>query len=164
MSNPKILPECYGDTVLVESLGYKRPNHQTSGVGQVIRIMDEKFKNSIAVGVIDKDKKMTAKYYQQFVEIEVENGIAKMKHPDKKHFFITHAPLELFLINAANDVNIEITKYGFKDVKTLMKITKKINIGQNQQFKNFLNTLNQKNTPSFATMKKWLEEIVGEAY
>ena len=164
MSNPKILPECYGDTVLVESLGYKKPNHQTSGVGQVIRIMDEKFKNSIAVGVIDKDKKMTAKYYQEFTEIETKNGIAKMKHPDKKHFFITHAPLEAFLIQAADDVDVDITRYGFKDVKSLMKITKSINIGQHQRFKDFLNTLNQKNTPSFVTMKLWLQEIVGESY
>ena len=59
MSNLNLIPECYGDTLLVEILGFKRPNHQTSGIGQVIKVMKEKYSNRLAIGIIDADKKIT---------------------------------------------------------------------------------------------------------
>jgi hypothetical protein len=57
--NFAIIPECYVDTNLVETLvpptgrGY---NHQ-HGCGTVTKVMKERFADGFAVGIIDKDKK-----------------------------------------------------------------------------------------------------------
>ena len=164
MSNARnILPECYADTLLVEILGFPKANHQFS-IGQVFKTMDTKMSKQLAVGVTDKDKKIKSKYYTSFQEEKIENGIRRLKHPDRKHYIIEHLPLESFLFKAAKGVTVDPSKYGFDSVKSLAKLTKKQNIDKNQQFKQFLNTLLQKNAPSFLTIKNWLTELVGEPY
>jgi len=158
-----ILPECYADTLLVEVLGFKKANHQFS-IGQVFKTMEDKMKNRIAVGVTDKDKKITAKYYAAFREETEEHGVRVLKIPNTKHYLIEHIPLEEFLFQAANDVEVNPAKYGFKSIEALAKITKRQNIDKNVQFRQFLNTLIQKRTPSFLFIKKWLTLLIGEVY
>ena len=164
MSNARnILPECYADTLLVEILGFPKANHQFS-IGQVFKTMDTKMSKQLAVGVTDKDKKIKSNYYKAFQEDKAENGIRRLKHPDRKHYLIEHIPLESFLFKTAASVEVNPSNYGFDSIKSLAKLTKKQNIGDNQNFKQFLNTLHQKNAHSFLTMKNWLTELVGELY
>ena len=158
-----ILPECYADTLLVEVLGFKKANHQFS-IGQVFKTMEDKMRKRLAVGVTDRDKKITAKYYSKFQEEALKHGVRKLKIPSKEHYLIEHIPLEKFLFQAAKDVDVDPAKYGFNSVKELAKITKSQNIGKNERFKQFLNTLHQKRTPSFIIIRTWLKELIGEVY
>jgi len=155
MSNLNLLPECYGDTLLVEILGFKRPNHQTSGIGQVIKVMKEKYQNRLAIGLIDADKKITPSYFQEFHLEEEKHSLKLLKHQDRNHYLIMVSPaLEGFILQAAVDVKIK--QKPFDNLKNLKRITKNINVGQNQDFKNFLNRLRQKKAPGFITIQKWL--------
>jgi len=158
-----ILPECYADTLLVEVLGFKKANHQFS-IGQVFKIMEDKMATRLAVGVTDKDKKITAKYYAAFQEQTMEHGVRILKIPDKKHYLIEHIPLEKFLFQAAENVDVDPARYGFSSIRALSKITKSHKIDKNQQFRQFLNTLLQKETPSFMFIQRKLRQLVGEIY
>ncbi len=55
-----ILPECYVDTNLLETLvpPHKGYNHQ-KGCGTVVQRMQGKLQDCFAVGILDKDKKIT---------------------------------------------------------------------------------------------------------
>ena len=68
MSSTSIIPECYVDTNLIETLvppkdgkGY---NHR-KGCPAVAKVMMEKFADRFALGIMDKDKKMV-KYLEEF--------------------------------------------------------------------------------------------------
>jgi len=157
MNNLSILPECYGDTLLLEMLGFKRLNHQTSGIGQVIKVMREKYQNRLAIGIIDADKKITPTYFKEFLLEKEENGIRLLKHTNQNHFLIMVSPaLEGFILKAAQEV--EIQSKTFDSLKKLKRITKSIHVSRNQEFKNFLNTLRQKKAPGFLTIQNWLKE------
>lgn len=69
MAELYIIPECYVDTNLLETLvptakGY---NHQ-KGCNNVVRIMQNKLTNEFAVGIVDKDKRQV-RYVDEFEEI-----------------------------------------------------------------------------------------------
>lgn len=56
-----IIPECYADTNLIQTLlQIKGANHQKS-CGQVTNEMKQRFHDDFAVGIIDLDKKQEAK-------------------------------------------------------------------------------------------------------
>ena len=58
MIDLSIIPECYVDTNLIETIvpTVKGYNHQ-KGAGTVTRLMQSKLKDKFAVGIVDKDKK-----------------------------------------------------------------------------------------------------------
>ena len=66
MEGLSIIPECYIDTCLTETITscFNQFNHQ-KGCNTVCRVMQEKFDNSFALGIIDKDKKEVP-YLQEF--------------------------------------------------------------------------------------------------
>ncbi len=163
MSNAdRVLPECYGDTALIEMLGYKNPNHQLSGIGQVLKVMDEKLAKQKVVGIIDDDKKKTSNYFKYFVEQEAKNDLIKMKHSDRNHFLIIVQPVfDMFVWNAAFEKEVNVSDY-YKTFEIFKKASKKQSVSKDQKFKQFLNTIKQKNASGFETLKLWLEEIVGE--
>ncbi len=151
------MPECYGDTLLVEILGFKRPNHQTSGIGQVIKVMKEKYSTRLAIGIIDNDKKITPSYYKEFILEKEKNGVRLLKHKNREHFLImVTLALEGFILQAAEEVAIQ--SKSFDSLKKLKRITKSMHVGRNQEFKNFLNTIRQKKASGFITMQTWIKE------
>lgn len=109
-----IIPECYGDTLLVETLlppdnGY---NHQ-KGCNQVARVMTGRFKDRFAVGIIDKDKR-AVKYLEEFEMIdEVKDSLFLFKHRRRSHFFIQIQPgLEAWILKICNEEKIELDALG----------------------------------------------------
>ena len=66
MAELYIIPECYVDTNLIETLvptakGY---NHQ-KGCNNVVKVMKEKLSDKFAVGIVDKDKRQVS-YVNEF--------------------------------------------------------------------------------------------------
>lgn len=164
MSNAdRVLPECYGDTALIEMLGYKSPNHQLSGIGQVLKVMEEKLKKQKVVGIIDDDKKKTSHYYKFFQKEDAKNGLIKLKHSERNHYLIVVQPaFDMFVWNAALEKEIDPSRFGFRTFEIFKKASKKQGVGRNQRFKDFLNTIKQKRAPAFETLRIWIEDIVGE--
>jgi hypothetical protein len=157
--NPRLLPECYGDSVLVELLGFKRPNHQVDGINAVLDEL-EKYKPKLnAAGVIDFDKNILHPYYKEFETIAIENNLTKMKHKERNHFLILITPaLEKFILKAAMEVDVP-SPFSEKRLKQISKTREAEN---NQQLKQFLNRIIQKKAPGTETLKAWLREIIGD--
>ena len=79
MRIPEIIPECYIDTAIVESLmNTDGVNHQ-KGCNNVARTMQtaRHLKDSFAIGIIDKDKREPS-YVQQFTQL------GKTEHIERK--------------------------------------------------------------------------------
>lgn len=105
-----IIPECYIDTALVESLlslcGALRGgvNHQ-KGCNTVAKTMKEKFGESFALGVIDEDKRQP-KYCENFGEICRSEHLSIKKHKGRPHFLVVVRPaMDRFIFDCVDDLN-----------------------------------------------------------
>ncbi len=156
----QLLPECYADTLLIDILGYKNPNHQPS-ISEVANAMSHRgYKNQLAIGVIDKDKNMPA-YFADFEVLKRTESLELKKHPQKKHYTIILCPaFEVFIQTAAEEVKIDLAKFGFGNLKYFKSVCKSIHAAKNQNLKQLLNTINQKQAPSTEQIKNWINEII----
>jgi len=158
-----ILPECYADTELIKILGFKRANH-CSNIGEVANRMQKNYTRKLAIGVVDNDKPgKPPSYFKKFKVIENCKGF-DIKHLEHtKHYLIVIDPaLEQFILNTAENLKISTKKYGFKNLKSLLRVTKKKTISQNQKFKDLLNTLRQKKNSPLQEMTNKLNSLLGE--
>ena len=160
MSNSyKIIPECHADTLLIEIIGFKKPNHQP-GIGEVANIMDRKMATQKVVGVVDDDKR-TPEYFKKFKEERIENNLSRRKHPDRNHYIIVVQPaFEDWVFNAADEVGIDPARYGFRSRKAFRNVSKSQNVDKNENVKQFLNAIKQKKDSPMNTIKKWITEIL----
>lgn len=156
----QLLPECYADTLLIEILGYKNPIHQPS-ISEVANAMAHKgYKNQLAIGVIDKDRNMPA-YFADFEVLKTAKSLELKKHSPKKHYTIILCPaFEVFIKTAAEEVEVDLAKFGFGNLKYFKSICKSIHAARNQELKQLLNTINQKQAPSVEQIKIWINEII----
>lgn len=154
-----VLPECHADTLLIDLIGFKNPNHQPS-IGAVANTMKDKMEKQLAIGVVDDDKR-TPKYFEKFEIVESKDGLIRKKHPDNKHHIIVLQPaFEDWIFNAADDLGIDPKKYGISNKKYFRKITKDQNVHKNDNVKQFLNAIKQKKGSPMNTLKKWIDEIL----
>lgn len=63
-----IIPECYVDTNLIETLIKAQGCNHQKGCNQVCKVMKEKFAERFAVGIIDADKRQPS-YLAEFNKI-----------------------------------------------------------------------------------------------
>ncbi|HFA47528.1 MAG TPA: hypothetical protein ENJ95_00765 [Bacteroidetes bacterium] len=161
----QILPECYGDTALIEMLEYKNPYHLYSISRVLTTLSDKRRKSQTLIGIIDNDKRKPEIYNEYIKEFETENMIRK-KHPDRNHYlFILNPALEKFLFGAAEQADVDPAKYGFNNIEHLKKTCKNKNVQKNQNFKQFVNAIKQKKKSSCVkTLKNWLNELLGDDY
>lgn len=76
-----ILPECYVDTNLVETITKSRYNHK-HGCNNVVKAMLEAhhLKDGFALGIVDEDKKIL-KYTEAFKVVVDKAQLKLLKHP-----------------------------------------------------------------------------------
>ncbi len=154
-----ILPECYVDTLLVDLVGFKKPNHQTS-IGQVANTLKTNYKNRLAIGVVDNDKSQP-KYFDEFELLEKKQGLILKKHSSNKHFLIIIDPdFEKWIFEIAELLGVNPADYGFKTVKAFKNRTKDIHVAKNQKVKDFLNRLVQKKDSPAHVLKRWINDIL----
>ncbi len=130
-----IVPECYGDTVLIKIIfGGKSPKHQ-KGIKKVITTMDSlALKYPVAIGVMDNDKK-EQDFFSQLIS-EKDYGLFEHRKQDNKHYFILKPALEKFLIDCCEETNININDYFpvKNDPKILGKYLKKSFISSDKSY------------------------------
>ncbi len=153
-----VLPECHADTLLIRLMGFEHPTHQDS-IGAVANAMKDRYKNKAAVGVIDDNKGSIPKYFDDF-QTESRTGNFIFKHlPDKKRFLVVVTPaFESCMFNIAEELEVNPIKYGFKSLKQFKNATKDENVHNNQNVKQFLNTLIQKKDSPLKEVKTWIIE------
>jgi hypothetical protein len=159
MSNHyQIVPECYADTVLVEMLGFERPNHQ-QGIGKVFSSLAKNLEKRAAVGIIDDDKEKP-KALDSFDILDERHGIKRLING--KHTILVICPaFEDWVFENARQIQVDPAKFGFPSPKAFRNASKNINARGNQSLKQFLNTLKQKEAPGFVHLKDWICEAVG---
>ncbi|KAA6337679.1 hypothetical protein EZS27_014251 [termite gut metagenome] len=139
MNGRTIIPECYVDTCLTETITayHNQFNHQ-KGCGTVSRVMQNKFSDTFAVGIIDKDKRELP-YIKEFDLIASNGSLFLYKHKGKHHYIIQISPaIEQFFLKAAAEKEIDITTYGLpSDLKHLTRITKQISTKNEAAFNTF---------------------------
>lgn len=135
-----IVPECYIDTMLVQTLvppqKNSRYNHQ-HGCFDVSNEMElYGLKDKFAVGIIDNDKKK-AKYLSKFIEIDnIENALKLYKHKVLCQYFIEINPaMEVWILKVCEQEKIDITEFGLpNNLKALQGITKPQTSSKDKRF------------------------------
>ena len=146
MKDLYIIPECYVDTSLVESvLQTEGVNHQ-KGCFTVAGVMSNKYKDRFAIGVIDFDKSRPL-YMKEFIEIGATEHVALMKHKDRPHFVIYIKPaMDGFILSCSKEVGIKIEDYGLPtDLKNFTRATKTVTTKEDQRFKTLFRDLKEAN-------------------
>lgn len=143
MAELYIIPECYIDTNLLETLvptskGY---NHQ-KGCNNVVRIMQNKLTDDFAIGIVDKDKRQI-RYVDEFEEIAHTDSLFFYKHPQKAHYLIMISPaIDVFILKCAEEKDIEMERFGLSsDIKSFTEQTKKVSSKEDAMFKNLFQAL-----------------------
>lgn len=161
-----IIPECFVDTNLIETINppKKGYNHQ-KGCGNVAKTMQNKFKDSFAVGIIDRDKK-EIKYLDEFELKVTTTELFLFQHPTKPHFIIQISPaVESFIMDCAKQNKIDLEGFGLPDnINELKKITKKQTSKRNPQLSRLFTELKNKNAPQIVTLSNWISYLKENTY
>lgn len=161
-----IIPECYIDTNLLETLvpPTTRYNHQ-KGCGTVAKVMQERFADSFALGIIDKDKK-DIEYLKEFNSAHAHGNLILHKHRVKHHYIIQISPaIEQFTLNAANAADIRLEDYDLpSSLNALMKISKSVNSKADLRFKKLFRALVNSGSTELSVLRSWIEHIKSNPY
>lgn len=131
-----IIPECYIDTNIAETLlGIKGCNHQ-SGCNQVAKVMQEKYRERFAVGIMDADKRRSG-YLEEFVKVSSSPHLEIFHHVCRPHFIIMlHPAADGFILASAAEAGIDLAHYGLPSVmKDFKTQTKNVNSQKDPRFK-----------------------------
>lgn len=137
-----IIPECYIDTNLVETLVcHGGCNHQ-KGCNQVAKVMREKFADRFAVGIIDADKRRPG-YLSEFREVASSEHLKLFRHPVHKHFMIlVHPAADGFILSCAEAAQIKLNDYQFSPVlKEFTAQTKNVMSNEDARFKHLFKSM-----------------------
>jgi hypothetical protein len=166
-----IIPECYIDTKLIKALvpPQTRYNHQ-KGCSTVTKVMQERFSDDFAVGIIDRDKKELG-YANEFdLVVEVPSTLQLFKHRNKNHYLIFICPaIEKWIIACATDADLLLQDFGLPpDFAALTKITKTSKSENNDEysanFKDLFNALRLENPSNVAVLRFWIEYLKANPY
>lgn len=161
-----ILPECYVDTNLIETLVPPRKrghqlgyNHQ-KGCGTVASRMIKNFNDQFALGIIDKDKHQVD-YLKEFDELINLKTLILHKHKTKHHYIIQINPaIERFILDNANLVGVSVAEYDLPTNFDLFKqASKKENSKYDLRFKNLFKALIKNNAPDFMKLAGWIKYL-----
>lgn len=164
MAELYIIPECYVDTNLLETLvpASKGYNHQ-KGCNNVVKIMKEKLTDKFAVGIVDKDKRQV-RYVDEFEEVAHTDSLFFYKHPQKAHFLIMISPaVDGFILKCAQETDTKMERFGLSsDLKSFTDQTKKVSSKEDATFRNLFQEL--KKAEEAIILKKALKYLKEKQY
>lgn len=136
-----IVPECYVDTNLVETLlelGHCKTdgvNHQ-KGCNTVVNVMKTKFGDCFALGVVDADKRRLS-YLDDCQELASSEHIVLMKHPKKQHFFLLIKPaMDTLILKAAKEAEVNLSDYDLPvEFEAFKDVAKRVDSKKDSRFK-----------------------------
>ena len=137
-----IIPECYIDTNLVETLVCTAGCNHQKGCNQVAKIMQDKFADRFAVGIIDADKRKPG-YLNQFQEIAASNHLKIFRHSLRPHFIILVYPAaDGFILSCAKEAGIDMAEYGLSfNLKEFTSQTKNVMSNKDKRFKSLFKSM-----------------------
>lgn len=161
MSEFKIFPECYADTLLTEILFPDLKRFVSHKYGTEVARDMELLPTEKIIGVVDKDKQMHS-YFLSFQVVEACENLHWWKHPERPHHIIVlEKDIERWLYHAAstvkpNDFGLPPT---ISDRPTLKKFKKMHTTKLTPQFCDFVEAICKQDTKSITTIKTWMRTI-----
>ncbi|CAN5271760.1 hypothetical protein BH20BAC1_BH20BAC1_26730 [soil metagenome] len=165
-----IVPECYIDTMLVQTLvppgGNSRYNHQ-HGCFEVSNEMElYGLKDKFAVGIIDNDKKK-ARYLKSFIEVDfIEDSLKLYKHSINHQYFIEINPaIEIWILKVCEQEEIDIAALGLpNDLRGLRRITKSQTSSKDKRFIDLFLRFNSSSNRAVVKLKSWIKLLKEKNY
>jgi hypothetical protein len=161
-----IIPECYVDTNLVETLVPTKTqyNHQ-KGCGTVTKVMQEKFAGRFALGIIDKDKN-EVDYLKEFTIVATNGSLLLHKHKTRHHYIIQIYPaIERFILASAEEVGVLLNDFDLpSDFNELKKQSKTTNSKNDIRFKRLFNKLQQNGATEIKRLGNWIDYLKTQNY
>jgi len=158
-----IIPECYVDTNLVETLVcHAGCNHQ-KGCNQVTKVMREKFADRFAVGIIDADKKRPG-YIEEFHSFASSEHLELFHHSVRPHFIILVNPaIDGFILSCAKSCGINMEDFSLSSkLKEFTKQTKDVMSNKDARFKSLFRAMEE--SDELKLMKSIIQYFIGNTY
>lgn len=158
-----IIPECYIDTNLVETLVCKGGCNHQKGCNQVAKIMQEKFADRFAVGMIDADKRRPG-YLNEFSEVAASEHIKLLRHRVRLHFIIlVHPAADGFILSCADGADIAMNDYGLSPVlRDFTAQTKNVMSNKDYRFKRLFKAM--EDVGEMKLLKTLIDYLVNNTY
>lgn len=162
-----VIPECYVDSCLIETIlnaGKNHVNHQ-KGNGTVVKTMREEFSNSFCIGIIDEDKK-PIDYLKEFDEKKSDEFLKLWKHKEKHHYIIQIRPVvEDWFLKLCNAKGINLTEYDLPNGgKELLRKSKSVSSKMDDRFIRLFKRLINENSEPIVRLRKWVEFLNRNKY
>ncbi|MDR0828799.1 MAG: hypothetical protein LBN95_01615 [Prevotellaceae bacterium] len=154
-----ILPECYIDTTLAETLAFpKRGYNHLKGCNKVLLEMNKKQNNAL-LGIIDDDK-FVPTLLKHFELLKKHNeNLSIYKHKEKPHYIVKISKAaEDFILKNAERCGISMIDYNLPDnLPDLIRRTKNISVKNDPDLKRLFSAIKQNENSDFFVLKNWLE-------
>ena len=158
-----VIPECYVDTNLVETLVCLGGCNHQKGCNQVAKVMQEKFSDRFAVGMIDADKRRPS-YLAEFNEIAYSEHLGIYRHPARHHYLIlVHPAIDGFILSCAASAGVSPADYGLPaELKQFTSVTQEVMSNKDSRFKSLFRAL--AGTGEMRLLQLVLAYLVAETY
>ena len=166
MMDNHILPECYLDTNMMETLlptkiGY---NHQKCCTSVTKAMQSKKLIDDFAIGILDKDKKPPP-YLKEFKLIKSSYDVELYKHSTKNHYLILHPVIEKWLIAECQQVNLSLEIYELSNnIEELKKQSKPATSKSDDRFKRLFKALKKNNAKGITLLFEWTDYLINNPY
>ena len=161
-----VLPECYVDTCLIETLVPPNDhyNHQ-KGSGTVAGKMRNFFGDRFALGIVDKDKK-ELHYLREFTLVISKHSLELHRHNSKYHYLILINPaIETFILTNAMAAGISIASFDLPEtMDEFRRVTKLVNSKHDPRFKRLFRALIKSETEEIMQLITWISYLKEENY
>jgi hypothetical protein len=168
--NYHIIPECYLDTNLVETIvppqrfeGSEGYNHQHT-CNDVVKLIRTKLNDNFAVGIVDRDKRKL-EHTDDFKLLVSHQNLELHVRTNKNHYLIFHKPIEQWLLDEASQYGISLASHHLPvTLKELTKISKRESSKTDQRFKQLFRDLKTQNASGINLLAKWIEHLKPNPY
>ena len=163
----RILPECWGNFLLIKTLGFGKSVH-ASGSGEFARYLNGEKKHEIYrkqrfIAIPDWDKKESQRrFFTRCFELSEPTKFQLVTGRHKEfdfHAVILVPAFEEFIWKSCDLSELDPGRFGFPDLKSFKTACKTIRVLDNDKVKNLLNTLKQKQSPPLLTLQSWITGI-----
>lgn len=166
-----IVPECYIDTMLVQTLVPPQKNSTYNHQHGCFEVSNEmelySLKDKFAFGIIDNDKKK-AKYLSKCIEIDnIEDGLKLYKHKEFHQYYIEVNPaMEIWILKVCEQEEIDIVAdFGLPDnLKELKRITKAQTSVKDKRFMDLFLKFKMSGNLSVLKLKGWIKLLKEKNY
>lgn len=158
-----VIPECYIDTNLVETLVCTGGCNHQKGCNQVAKIMKTRFADRFAVGMIDADKRRPG-YLNEFREIAASEHLKLYRHNMRPHYLILVRPAaDGFILSCAKAAKIDMADYDLSPIlKEFTLQTKNVMSNKDIRFKRLFKSM--KEVSEMKLLESVLTYLVSKTY